>query len=166
MPYSLQSAATACGVNRSTILRAVKSGRISATKDELGAWVLEPVEVHRVYPLVAVDGASPVAVPNPARGDSATDILVEELRGMIARMAKEHERAIGDLQRDRDEWRDQAKRLALGAPQAAQPTHQPAPPPPTMAISPTNASTGMAPVHSAPRVERRGWLERLLRKTG
>ena len=54
--HSLQSAATACGVNRSTILRAIKSGRISATKDELGAWVLEPVEVHRVYPLVAVAG--------------------------------------------------------------------------------------------------------------
>ena len=48
MPYSLQSAATACGVNRSTILRAIKSGRISATKDELGAWVLEPVEVHPI----------------------------------------------------------------------------------------------------------------------
>ena len=66
MPYSLQSAATACGVNRSTILRAIKSGRISATKDELGAWVLEPVEVHRVYPLVAVDGANAVAVPHHA----------------------------------------------------------------------------------------------------
>jgi hypothetical protein len=118
MPYSLQSAATACGVNRSTILRAIKSGRISATKDELGAWVIEPVECHRVYPLVAVDGANAVAVPDRAPRDSATDVLVEELRGMIARMAQEHERAIGDLQRDRDEWRDQAKRLALGAPKA------------------------------------------------
>jgi hypothetical protein len=47
-------------------------------------WVLEPVEVHRVYPLVAVDGANAVAVPDRARGDSATDILVEELRAMIA----------------------------------------------------------------------------------
>jgi hypothetical protein len=37
---------------------------------------------------------------------------------MIACMRNEHERAIGDLQRDRDEWRDQAKRLALGALQA------------------------------------------------
>jgi hypothetical protein len=120
MPYSLQSAATACGVNRSTILRAIKSGRISATKDELGAWVLEPVEVHRVYPLVAVDGANAVAVPDRAPRDSAPDVLVEELRGMIARMAQEHERALGDLQRDRDEWRDQAKRLVLGAPQAAE----------------------------------------------
>jgi hypothetical protein len=120
MPYSLQSAATACGVNRSTILRAIKSGKISATKDEAGAWALEPVEVHRVYPLVAVPDAPAVAVPDRARGDAATDILVEELRAVVARMAHEHERAIGDLQRDRDEWRDQAKRLALGAPQAAE----------------------------------------------
>jgi hypothetical protein len=116
MPYSLQSAATACGVNRSTILRAVKSGRISATKDELGAWVLEPVEVHRIYPLVALGEAKAVAVPNPAPANSATDILVAELREVIACMRREHERAIGDLQRDRDEWRDQAKRLALSAP--------------------------------------------------
>jgi hypothetical protein len=115
MPYSLQSAATACGVNRSTILRAIKSARIFASKDELGAWVLKPVEVHRVYPLVAVDGAIAVAVPDRAPRDSATDILVEELRAMIACMRQEHERALGDLQRDRDEWRDQAKRLALGA---------------------------------------------------
>jgi hypothetical protein len=35
-------------------------------------------------------------------------------------MGQEHERALGDLQRDRDEWRDQAKRLVLGAPQAAE----------------------------------------------
>lgn len=116
MAYSLQSAATACGVNRSTILRAIKSGRISASKDELGAWVIEPVECHRVYPLVAVASAKAVAVPE-AR--TPTDALVSELRGMIARMGHEHERAIGDLQRDRDEWREQAKRLAIGAPAPA-----------------------------------------------
>ena len=120
MPYSLQSAATACGVNRSTILRAIKSGRISATKDEAGAWVLEPVEVHRVYTLVAVNGQLPVSVPDRAPLDSATDVQIEELRAIIVRMGQEHERALGDLQRDRDEWREQAKRLALGAPQAAE----------------------------------------------
>jgi hypothetical protein len=120
MPYSLQSAATACGVNRSTILRAIKSGKISASKDDAGAWVLEPVEVHRVYPLVAVNGQLPVAVPDRAAPDSATDVLIEELRAIIVRMGQEHERALGDWQRDRDEWRDQAKRLALGAPQAGE----------------------------------------------
>jgi hypothetical protein len=61
----------------------------------------------------------PVAVPDRAPLDSATDVLIEELRAIIVRMGQEHEGAIGDLQRDRDEWREQAKRLALGAPQAA-----------------------------------------------
>jgi hypothetical protein len=121
MPYSLQSAATACGVNRSMILRAIKSGRISATKDETGAWVIEPVEVHRVYPLVAVNGAMPVAVPDGAPPDSATDVLIEELRAIIVRMGQEHERHLDDLQCDRDEWREQAKRLALGSPVESKP---------------------------------------------
>jgi hypothetical protein len=118
MPYSLEGAATACGVNRSTILRAIKSGRISATKSDLGAWVIEPAEVHRVYPPVAVNSAPAVAVPGDAPPDASTTFVVEELRAIVARMAQEHERALGDLQRDRDEWREQAKRLALGAPQA------------------------------------------------
>jgi hypothetical protein len=54
--YSLKQAADAVGHGKPAILKAIKSGRISATKDELGAWVLEPVEVHRVYPLVAKSG--------------------------------------------------------------------------------------------------------------
>jgi hypothetical protein len=73
--------------------------------------------------LVAVDQANAVALPEHAPADSATDILVAELREVIACMRWDHERAIGDLQRDRDEWRDQAKRLALSAPvQAPGPT--------------------------------------------
>jgi predicted site-specific integrase-resolvase len=36
MSYSLIEAATACGVNRSTVLRAIKAGKISASKDEQG----------------------------------------------------------------------------------------------------------------------------------
>src|SRR5215472_15819884 len=49
MSYSLVEAATACGINRSTVLRAIKAGKISASKDEQGEWRSEPVELHRVY---------------------------------------------------------------------------------------------------------------------
>ena len=63
-----------------------------------------------------MDGANAVAVPDRAPPNAAADILVAELREMMASMRQAHERALGDLQRDRDEWRDQAKRLALGAP--------------------------------------------------
>ena len=36
MPYTLAAAAAACGVNKSTVLRAIKSGKVSGTKDVNG----------------------------------------------------------------------------------------------------------------------------------
>lgn len=52
MNYSLATAAAACGVNKSTVLRAIKSGKVSATKDEHGEWHVEPAELHRVYKIL------------------------------------------------------------------------------------------------------------------
>jgi predicted site-specific integrase-resolvase len=49
MPYTLAAAAAACGVNKSTVLRAIKAGKITGTKDEHGEWHVEPAELHRVY---------------------------------------------------------------------------------------------------------------------
>ena len=57
MSYSLSEAATACGIYKSTVLRSIKSGRLSATKDALGQWRIEPAELHRVYPPVQSNDA-------------------------------------------------------------------------------------------------------------
>jgi hypothetical protein len=38
MSYTLAAAAAACGLNKSTVLRAIKAGKISGTKDEHGEW--------------------------------------------------------------------------------------------------------------------------------
>ena len=50
MPLALAEAAQATGLNRSTILRAIKGGRISEARDESGAWSVEAVE-RRFAPL-------------------------------------------------------------------------------------------------------------------
>ena len=50
MGYTLAAAAAACGIKKSTILRAIKSGKVSAIEGEHGEWHIEPVECHRVYP--------------------------------------------------------------------------------------------------------------------
>jgi hypothetical protein len=51
MPHILSQAAKAVGKDRTTILRAIKSGKLSAGRDELtGAWLIEPAELHRLYP--------------------------------------------------------------------------------------------------------------------
>ena len=49
MAYTLTAAATATGLSRSTIFRAIKSGRISGARIEGNFWI-EPVELHRVFP--------------------------------------------------------------------------------------------------------------------
>ena len=49
MAYTLTKAATATGLSRSTIFRAIKSGKISASRIE-GNFSIEPVELHRVFP--------------------------------------------------------------------------------------------------------------------
>src|SRR3954465_6827372 len=57
MTYTLTQAAKATGKSRSTVLRAIRAGRISAARDEqTSGWVIEPSELHRLYDAVAADG--------------------------------------------------------------------------------------------------------------
>jgi hypothetical protein len=121
MSYTLAEAAAACGLDKSTVRRAVRSGRISGTRDDLGVWHVEPAELHRVFPPVGRTEGAAAAVPRDAPPETApvtTDALVAELRAVIA-----------DLRQDRDQWREQAQRLALTAATAPRmstaPTSQP-----------------------------------------
>src|ERR1700690_99225 len=50
MAYSLAAAAAATGLNKTTVLRAIKTGRISGARDKSGEWCVEAAELHRVYP--------------------------------------------------------------------------------------------------------------------
>ena len=51
MKYTLSQAAEATGKNKTTIQRAIKSGKISAQKDDNGAYKIDPSELHRVFPI-------------------------------------------------------------------------------------------------------------------
>jgi hypothetical protein len=48
MSYSLVAAAAATGLNKTSILRAIKTGEIAGTRDALGQWSIEPADLHRV----------------------------------------------------------------------------------------------------------------------
>lgn len=50
MSWSVSRAARETGLSKSTISRAIKSGRISATKQHDGSYHIEPAELFRVYP--------------------------------------------------------------------------------------------------------------------
>ena len=84
MSYTLAAAAAACGVNKSTVLRAIKAGKISGTKDEHGEWHIEAAELHRVYPPVAAAAAGNGALPRGAMPaeQSATAALEAQIEGL------------------------------------------------------------------------------------
>jgi excisionase family DNA binding protein len=130
MPYTLAEAAQATGLNRSTILRAIKNGRISGVRDELGAWSVEPAELHRVFPPAQAElKAVPKAVPGPAQLDLELRIraeLAEARLGDLRHALEDMRRARDDAIEERNRWRGQAERLALPAPEESQATLLPA----------------------------------------
>src|SRR4051812_37685436 len=89
--FTLAEAAKATGKSKSTVLRSIRAGRISAVRDELtGGWLIEPAELHRLYPEQA--GAVRGASDDGARNDHDAPETAE----LRARLADAHE-TIADL---------------------------------------------------------------------
>lgn len=115
MSYTLNEAAKATGKSKTTIHRALKSGRVSATKTENGSYSIEPAELHRVFPPVPAERNAKRSIRNDEehlRNDQGT------LRLQLETIEKERERerqqlqeTITDLREDRDRWRQQATAL-------------------------------------------------------
>ena len=117
---SLREAATATGTAKSTILRAIKSGRISATRTESGGYEIDPSEIARAYGPLRTQHAEHRSVGQdaPPPAPDATDnvaALLERVRALESLLTVERERR-ADLERDRDRWAAQAERLALAPP--------------------------------------------------
>jgi len=109
---SLSEAADAAGVSRSTMLRAIKKGKISAVRNETGGFEIDLSELCRVWPGAALN-RSVTQDDAPQRSDDAsTDVTILLLRAQL-----EAERQLTEeLRTDRDAWREQAQRLALPQP--------------------------------------------------
>ena len=102
--YNLATAAAAAGINRSTVLRAIKGGRLSAQRDETGSWCIDPAEFHRVFPPLA----TPATNAQQAEQRDATDLLVAELRKVIEDLRADRDRCRSDSDRwqaQSDHWR-------------------------------------------------------------
>jgi hypothetical protein len=117
--YSLGQAARAVGKAKSTISRDVKIGRISATRNPDGSWVIDPAELHRVYPAVVPANGSANVQSNesqPLRTGTGMAVMRREIellhgqlvdrdetiRDLRTRLdASEEDRRAGDEERRR-----------------------------------------------------------------
>lgn len=115
MKYTAGQAAKATGVATATITRALKSGRISGQKDDSGAWMIDPSELHRVFPpTTQKDHATPA--PQEHKRPHATQERGPEISA-LEREVQTLREALSDAREDRDKWRDMAERLSIAPPQ-------------------------------------------------
>ena len=120
---SLRAAAEMAGTSKSSIFRAIRSGRLSAARSDDGSFQIELSELLRAFP----PHASRSDTPRPtSSGQSDTpggtgDLAVRNasLEGEVKTLSTEVRllrEAVDRLERDRDRWAAQAERLALVAP--------------------------------------------------
>ena len=121
MQYSANQAAEATGKNVATITRAIKSGKLSATKDTSGAWQIDGAELSRIYPL-RTQSLQNLTMQNDANLTqrdkfTETNALREELAALRERdklkdtLLENYVAQMADLKEDRDKWRQQATNL-------------------------------------------------------
>jgi len=115
MSYTLNEAAKATGKSKTTIHRALKSGKVSAVKRDNGAYAIEPAELHRVFPPVPTERNEERSNRNDAEhlcNDHGTlRIQLETIEKERERERQQLQETITDLREDRDRWRQQATAL-------------------------------------------------------
>jgi hypothetical protein len=132
--FGLRQAAQQAGTSKSTILRAIQTGRLSAARLDDGGYAIDPAELFRVYPPKANTDADQLAdhsvgqdAPSPQTFD-ATELRIRNaqleaeikaLRTILEaekqRLDDERQRA-ADIKAERDRWANQAERLAIAPP--------------------------------------------------
>lgn len=105
---TLSQAAKALGKSKSTLNRAIKTGRLSATRNEDGTFSINPAELYRAFPEPS-ENARQERPKEPER-----TVVPDDLGSRISLLQQllEREReAVADLKEDRDRWRQQATSL-------------------------------------------------------
>jgi len=106
MSYTVGQAAKATGKSKPTISRAIKSGVISAAKNEDGSYTIDPAELHRVFPPVTRAGNDDAGLK-----PSETPVLQRE-NELLREMLTDRDRQIDRLTH-RLEATDEERRTTL-----------------------------------------------------
>ena len=120
MSYTLGEAAIACGKSKSTLSKAIKSGKISAFKNDHGAFEIEPSELFRLYPPtpppIEQSTIETVGVEQKETSENTNNIEMLEAKLQMANERIDELKSDKEkLEIDKEQWRQQATNL-LAAP--------------------------------------------------
>lgn len=126
--FTLTQAALEVARTRSTLFKAIKAGRLSATKDSQGHYLIDPAELHRVY--VAVNVSQGNQTKQSETVDNTDEIVFLRRENELLRQQAQRDREqIEREQSQADHWRQTATMLLDHQPQPPtqpQPISQPA----------------------------------------
>lgn len=102
MKLSATQAAERVGKSIPTITRAIKSGKLSASKRDGGGYDIDPSELFRVWPAISNDtNVTPKKLENETpNSNKVLEREIELLREMLEK-----------TEADRDGWKEQANRV-------------------------------------------------------
>lgn len=111
MTLTLNKAAKICGKAKSTILEAIRSGRLSAAKNTKGHYSIDPAELSRVFPFEVTDHTNPVTerTQEPQSTTLENDLNTSGLEREINLLREMLEKA----ETNADHWRKMAERQQL-----------------------------------------------------
>ena len=116
MPFlTLSQAAKAASKSKSTLNRAIKSGRLSAVRNADGTFSIDPSELARAFPQngpehdLVVHQAS--ALERLGTGEASRIAMLEQLLEREREALAREREVSADLKEDRDRWRAQATGL-------------------------------------------------------
>jgi hypothetical protein len=106
MQLPLRQAAREVGINKSTLARAVASGRVSATRTEDGRLLFDPAELFRAFPprQAATESAT-------TQGRRETDAERQDASALEVELRLLRER-LDEMRQERDRWHAEAERLS------------------------------------------------------
>jgi hypothetical protein len=90
--YSLAQAAKAAGKSKPTLLRAIRAGRLSATRHDDGTYAIDPAELIRAFPPVSGAVPDPMKQTVSHNGGGYEPGVLSEIEGLRALLAERESR--------------------------------------------------------------------------
>lgn len=109
--FTAGQAAKEAGVSKTTISKALHSGRLSYIEKTSAGYRIDPAELFRVFPKSSTLHGKVNDAEHPVNGLELAKIEAE--RDALRKQVEDLRHSLNRAEENADQWRDQAQRLAL-----------------------------------------------------
>ena len=110
MGHSLRQSAEVCGKSRSTIHRALKSGKLSGSRDANGEWSIDGAELARVFPWDSQDHGHRDSAGQERAAHNIDEVLAVKV-AMLEQQLEREQDTVADLRKRLDRAEDRVSAL-------------------------------------------------------